>query len=127
MTLDEAIKNEEEIAIQQIEKANALDNIPLFGMSKDDIEEIKECYKCSKEHEQLAEWLKDYKRLLEQKSCTDAISRQAVLNVMRKNHRTGGKDIDGDYIEGDYKESLYDDVMSLPSVNLAEQKWKEGD
>ena len=33
-------------------------------MSKDDIEEIKECYKCSNEHEQLAEWLKDYKRLL---------------------------------------------------------------
>ena len=63
MTLDEAIKNEEEIAIQQIEKANALDNIPLFGMSKDDIEEIKECYKCSKEHEQLAEWLKELKQL----------------------------------------------------------------
>lgn len=61
MILDEAIKNEEEIAIQQIEKANALDNIPLFGMSKDDIEEIKECYKCSKEHEQLAEWLKELK------------------------------------------------------------------
>lgn len=59
MTIDKAIKNEEEIAIQQIEKANALDNIPLFGMSKDDIEEIKECYKCSKEHEQLAEWLKE--------------------------------------------------------------------
>ena len=66
MTLDEAIKNEEEIAIQQIEKANALDNIPLFGMSKDDIEEIKECYKCSKEHEQLAEWLKELKQLREQ-------------------------------------------------------------
>lgn len=61
MTIDEAIKNEEEIAIQQIEKANALDNIPLFGMSKDDIEEIKGCYKCSKEHEQLAEWLKELK------------------------------------------------------------------
>lgn len=66
MTLDEAIKNEEEIAIQQIEKANALDNIPLFGMSEDDIEEIKECYKCSKEHRQLAEWLKELKQLREQ-------------------------------------------------------------
>lgn len=70
MTLDEAIKNEEENAIQQIEKANALDNIPLFGMSKDDIEEIKECYKRSKEYEQkeyeqLAEWLKELKQLRE--------------------------------------------------------------
>lgn len=34
----------------------------------------------------------------------DYISRQAVLNAMRRNHRTGGKDIDGDYIEGDYRE-----------------------
>ena len=66
MTLDEAIKKEEEIAIQQIEKANAIDNIPLFGMSENDIEEIKECYKCSKEHEQLAEWLKELKQLREQ-------------------------------------------------------------
>lgn len=65
MTIDEAIKKEEELAIQQIEKANALDNIPLFGMSKDDIEEIKECYKCSKEHEQFAEWLKELKLLRE--------------------------------------------------------------
>ena len=32
------------------------------------------------EFRQLAEWLKDYKRLLEQKSCEDAISRQAVLD-----------------------------------------------
>lgn len=61
MTIDEAIKHEEEVSVQQIQKANALDNIPLFGMSKDDIEEIKECYKCSKEHEQLAEWLKELK------------------------------------------------------------------
>ena len=66
MTIDEAIKKEEEIAIQQIEKANAIDNIPLFGMSENDIEEIKECYKFSKEHEQLAEWLKELKQLREQ-------------------------------------------------------------
>ena len=53
---------------------------------------------------------------LEQEPCDDAISRQAVLAAMRKNHRSGGRDIDGDYIEGDYKESLYDDIISLPSA-----------
>lgn len=35
---------------------------------------------------------------------------------MRKNHRSGGRDIDGDYIEGDYRECLYDDILHLPSV-----------
>ena len=34
------------------------------------------------EFRQLAEWLKDYKRLLEQEPCEDAISRQAVLNTI---------------------------------------------
>lgn len=32
------------------------------------------------EFRQLAEWLKDYKRLLEQQTCEDAISRQEVLD-----------------------------------------------
>ena len=32
------------------------------------------------EFRQLAEWLKDYERLLEQQSCDDAISRQSVLD-----------------------------------------------
>lgn len=80
MTLDEAIKKEEELAIQQIEKANALDNIPLFGMSKDDIEEIKECYKCSKEHEQLAEWLKELKQLRNQTRWIPVSERLPELN-----------------------------------------------
>lgn len=54
---------------------------------------------------------------IEQEPCEDAISRQAVIDAMRKNHRSGGRDIDGDYIEGDYRECLYDDIISLPSVN----------
>ena len=33
---------------------------------------------------QLAEWLKDYKRLLEQEPCEDCISRQAVMNCFKK-------------------------------------------
>lgn len=47
----------------------------------------------------------------------DTINRQAVIDAMQKNHRSGGRDIDGDYIEGDYRECLYDDIISLPSVN----------
>ena len=31
---------------------------------------------CAEEHRQLAEWLKDYKRLLEQESCEDIVSRE---------------------------------------------------
>lgn len=34
------------------------------------------------EFKQLAEWLKDYKRLLEQQPCEDAISRQAVEDAI---------------------------------------------
>lgn len=46
-------------------------------------------YRFHKENEdvdrQLAEWLKDYKRLLEQEPCEDAISRQAVLDLLIEN------------------------------------------
>ena len=55
-------------------------------------------------------------KALEQEPCDDAINRQAVLAAMQKNHRSGGRDIDGDYIEGNYRECLYDDIISLPSV-----------
>lgn len=50
------------------------------------------------------------------KACGNAIDRQAVLDAMRKNHRSGGRDIDGDYIEGDYSECLYDDIIALSPV-----------
>ena len=70
-----------------------------------------------------------------QDPCEDAISRQAVLDAMRKNHRPGGRDIDGDYIEGDYIEHLYDDVMFIPLVTSQSKTghckdckwWKDSD
>ena len=60
MTLDEAIKHAEEVAEQNewFEK-NYLEN--------------KGCKECAEEHRQLAEWLKDYKRLLEQEPVLDKI------------------------------------------------------
>lgn len=57
MTLDEAIKHAEDVA-----KTNT-------------------CKECAEEHRQLAEWLKDYKRFLEQQPCDDCISRRAVLEI----------------------------------------------
>ncbi len=59
MTRDEAIKHCYEKA-EQLEKG---------------AEDGSECKKCAEEHRQLAEWLKDYKRLLEQEPCEDAVSR----------------------------------------------------
>lgn len=54
MTLDEAIKHAEEVASRKFD-----DNV--------------HCIKCAEEHRQLAEWLKDYKRLKEQKQILDEI------------------------------------------------------
>lgn len=58
MTLDEAIKHCEEVIK---EKRDILYRINKY----DDLfeEERQECSKCLKNYEQLAEWLKDYKRL----------------------------------------------------------------
>lgn len=57
MTIDEAIKHCEEVIVENLEKTkdrNASDPIAI------------NCFECAEEHRQLAEWLKDYKRLLEQ-------------------------------------------------------------
>lgn len=61
MTLDEAIKHCEEVAK---EKGYEVQDC----LEVHDMESAMECGKCGEEHEQLAEWLKDYKRLLEQKN-----------------------------------------------------------
>lgn len=58
MTLDEAIKHCEEKA-EELRKQS--EHFVLNTYPK------KECLECAKEHEQLAEWLKDYKRLLEER------------------------------------------------------------
>jgi hypothetical protein len=71
MTIDEAIKHAEEVMIENLEKTkdrNASDPIAI------------NCFECADEHRQLAEWLKDYKRLLEQEP-TDAINRQSAISL----------------------------------------------
>ena len=65
IALDEAIKHAEEVAEGQ----------------------KNECKACADEHEQLAEWLKDYKRLLEQEPCEDVI-RRADAEALFRNARS---------------------------------------
>lgn len=79
MTLDEAIKHAEEVAEEKESEAQDLEYSKLGWRY-----EVNKCSKCAEEHRQLAEWLKDYKRLLEQEPCEDAVSKQAVREGMVK-------------------------------------------
>lgn len=84
MTLDQAIKHAEEVAEEQDELCKRYDDASGYSRSHNEsirVADAKWCERCAKEHRQLAEWLRDYKRLKEQKSCEDAISRQAVLAI----------------------------------------------
>ena len=64
MTLDEAIKHAEEVA-EENEKFCFKKNGKGGYFNEDTDWDNK---KCAEEHRQLAEWLKDYKRLLESSS-----------------------------------------------------------
>ena len=75
MTIDEAICHAEEVAEENYGKATEYQY---------QCNELSKCLKCGDEHMQLAEWLKDYKRLKEQEPCEDAISRQAVEDKLLK-------------------------------------------
>ena len=63
MTLDEAIRHAEEVAE--------------YDCYNDDQR------KCSDEHRQLAEWLRELKRLRESATDTDTISRQAAIDEIK--------------------------------------------
>ncbi len=60
MTLDEAIEHCEEKAAELREYSDVLSETSTTPKGK----EISDCLECAEEHEQLARWLKDYKRLL---------------------------------------------------------------
>lgn len=82
MTLDEAIKHAEEVAEEQDKLCKRYDDASGYTRShNEDIRttNAKECVKCAEEHRQLAEWLRDYKRLKEQETCEDAINRQPEI------------------------------------------------
>ena len=91
--IDEAIAHCLEVAKEQEEEAKA------------DNEYSDACLAFAAKHRQLAEWLKDYKRLLEREPCEDAISRESVLTLFATH--------DGKY--------LYEAIQELPPV-LSEPK-----
>ena len=70
MTLDEAIKHCDEKAKElkeesEHEKQNQLNKVKMFnGHFPADYTKANSCLECAREHEQLAEWLKDYKAFL---------------------------------------------------------------
>ena len=84
--LDEAILHAEEVAEEQ-EKAlkdwQECKNRSHSGWSESDIASVDtsivNCRQCAKEHRQLAEWLKDYKRLLEQDKWLTATQNASAL------------------------------------------------
>lgn len=81
MTLDEAIKHAEEKAEEQQLLAYNLKQCKDYGNPKSTITRgVIECETCADEHRQLAEWLKDYKRLKEQEPSEDCIARQPLID-----------------------------------------------
>ena len=62
MTLDEAIKHAEEVAEEQDMRAGFETDYSCYQMSDT---ERNQCKKCAEEHRQLAEWLKELKKLRE--------------------------------------------------------------
>lgn len=82
------------------------------------------------EFRQLAEWLKDYKRLLEQQPCEDAISREELLKAIDTWDKFGYTET-GCFVrepKGDYVPYIhYDDVIKcikgMPSVTQKSGEW----
>lgn len=104
MTLDEHIhKAEEDAKKAEFDTEWGIGNY--FIDRTEALEYAKEC-------RQLAEWLKDYKRLKEQEPCEDAISRQAVIDTIFT--ECSGTKLDIDFAK---VLLLRRAIKSLPSVN----------
>lgn len=117
MTIDEAIKHAEEVAYQKdLESGFDTDN-ERYAMTD---KERTACKECAEEHRQLAEWLKDYKRLLEQEPCENAVSIASVFEILG-NLMAIPYDLDRPINKDDVSESI-DKIRALPSVKPV-QNW----
>lgn len=76
MTLEEAIKHCLEEADN---KEQAVYDLIAFGYSNS--QEREDCQKCAEEHRQLAEWLRDYQRLLSKNSTKHELLKDGTLIV----------------------------------------------
>lgn len=112
MTLDEA-KNAENVANELLKQAweNQLLKINDW---------VKLYKRCAEEQKQLAEWLKELKRLKEQEHCEDAISRKAMLDYQQYLH---GR------MSNEENHKLWEFIKGLPSITPAHEngKWLDKD
>lgn len=82
MTIDEAIKHCEEVA-EELRNVDMGELDALYCGDTECIEARKnDCIECAREHEQLAEWLKELRQFKEQEPCEDCVSRQAVTDTV---------------------------------------------
>ena len=112
MTLDEAIKHAEEVAELQEKMAKELNE---SWVRKYDVSRCKEC---AEEHRQLAEWLKELKKLKEQQPCGDCINRQAIDELSKELvHTTRDK--------ADFLCHFWEGLQKLPPVTPQQKigKW----
>lgn len=125
MTLDEAIKYAEGIVEEKLYNYQEC-------LDMNDTEGAMGCMKCGEEYKQIAEWLKEFKRLKEQESCEDSISRKALLERIN-NAEEDFKHDNIDSISSDVEDPFVDGVLSgvfniklmvlqAPSVKTT-QKW----
>lgn len=96
MNIDEAIKHCEEVAYEQDMKAGFETDYQTYTMSEMERERCKEC---TSEHRQLAEWLKELKKLRKEQ-------REVYENGYKEGHADG---YDEGYAEA-YKEVNADDT-----------------
>lgn len=73
MTIDEAIKHAEEVVDKKEREKQKWERWLETDNDYRAVAEKVSCELCAEEHRQLAEWLKDYKRLLEQEFVLDKI------------------------------------------------------
>lgn len=88
MTLDEAIKHAEKVAEENEKRTN-------WFWGKEGNPNYENCVKCADEHRQLAAWLKDYKRLLEQESVLDKIRTEIEKVFLHISNNQRIKNTDG--------------------------------
>lgn len=123
MTIDEAIRHAEEVAEEQ-EKLYGL-CLPEYNCDgKSHCNALKNgkdrgCLKCGEEHRQLAEWLKDYKRLKEQEPSEDAISREAVLDTISELNAISFYEA-----QEDSKETYYEIRQAIKDLSPVKQEPK---
>ena len=103
MLLDEAIKHCEEVVDEKLYEVQDC-------LEVHDMENARDCDKCAEYHKQLAGWLKELKRLKEQETCEDAVSRKDVFDMIEQIEDAGG------FIGYNTYSEAFDRVDNMPTV-----------